>query len=139
MRFYLRLCYCYSSLLYGAYFIIWTLLWNIQNIYQKQPFRGVLREKCSGNMQQFYKRTPMPKCDFNKVALQMALHHECSTVTLLHPWSIALVSLLLTLKKFCILFRCFYCLVWTCKCPLGKRQYQIYKDHFLTLLIVRIL
>ena len=30
---------------------------------QKQPSRGVLR--CSENMQEIYKRTPMPKCDLN--------------------------------------------------------------------------
>ena len=34
--------------------------------------RGVLRKRCSENMQQIYRRTPMPKCDFNKVALQKA-------------------------------------------------------------------
>ena len=31
---------------------------------------GVLRKKCSEIMQQIYRRKPMPKCDFNKVALQ---------------------------------------------------------------------
>ena len=41
--------------------------------FQKQPPRGVLRKRCSENMQQIYRRTPMPKCDFNKVALQVAL------------------------------------------------------------------
>ena len=35
---------------------------------QKQPPRGVPRERCSENMQQIYRRTPIPKCDFNKVA-----------------------------------------------------------------------
>ena len=30
---------------------------------QKQPSRGVLRKKYSENMQQSYRRTPMPKCD----------------------------------------------------------------------------
>ena len=34
---------------------------------QKRPFRGVLEKKCSENMQQIYRRTPMPKCDFNKM------------------------------------------------------------------------
>ena len=38
---------------------------------QKQPLRGVLRKRCSENMQQIYRGTPMPKCDFNKVALQL--------------------------------------------------------------------
>ena len=34
------------------------------------PSTGVLIKKCSENMQQIY-RTPMPKRDFNKVALQL--------------------------------------------------------------------
>ena len=37
---------------------------------QKQPSRGVLKKSCSENMQQIYRKTPVPKCDFNKVALQ---------------------------------------------------------------------
>ena len=38
------------------------------DILQKQPYRGVLRKWRSENMQQIYRRTPMLKCDFNKVA-----------------------------------------------------------------------
>ena len=38
---------------------------------QNQPPRGVLKKRCSENMQQIYRRTPMPKCDFNKVAIQL--------------------------------------------------------------------
>ena len=38
---------------------------------QKQPSRGALKKRCSENMQQIYWRTPMPKCDFNKVALEL--------------------------------------------------------------------
>ena len=41
------------------------------NLKQKQPPRGVPRKKCYENMQQIYRRTPMPKCDFNKVPLQL--------------------------------------------------------------------
>ena len=37
---------------------------------QKQLSRVVLKKMCSENMQQIYRRTPMPKCDFNKVALK---------------------------------------------------------------------
>ena len=33
--------------------------------------RAVLKKRCSENTQQIYRRTPMPKCDFNKVALQL--------------------------------------------------------------------
>ena len=35
---------------------------------QKQPFKGCLKIWCSENMQQIYRRTPMPKCDFDKVS-----------------------------------------------------------------------
>ena len=38
--------------------------------YQKEPSRGVLSKRCSENMQQIYRRTPMPKCDFSKATLQ---------------------------------------------------------------------
>ena len=40
---------------------------------EKQPSRGVLRKKCSENVQQIYWRTPMRKCDFNKVALHFGM------------------------------------------------------------------
>ena len=40
-------------------------------VIQKQPSRSVLRKKCSENIQQFYRRTPMLKCDFNKVTFQL--------------------------------------------------------------------
>ena len=35
------------------------------------PLRGVSRKRCSENMQHIYKRTPVPKCHFSKVALQL--------------------------------------------------------------------
>ena len=44
---------------------------NISDDYQKQPSRGVLRKRCSENMLQIYRRTPMLKYDFNKVAKQL--------------------------------------------------------------------
>ena len=40
--------------------------------FQKQPPRGVLRKRCSENVQQIYRRIPMPKCDFNKVAKELS-------------------------------------------------------------------
>ena len=42
-------------------------------MFQKQPPRFVLRKRCSENTQQIYKRTSMPKCDFNKVALHIEI------------------------------------------------------------------
>ena len=47
----------------------------IETRYIKQPPRGVLKKKCSENMPQIYRRTPMPKSDLNKVALQLYLNH----------------------------------------------------------------
>ena len=39
---------------------------------QKQPPRGVLSNRCSENMQQIYRRLTVSKCDYNKVAKQLA-------------------------------------------------------------------
>ena len=44
---------------------------QIKKLFQKQPARDVPWKRCSVNMQQIYRRTPMPKYDFNKVALQL--------------------------------------------------------------------
>ena len=41
---------------------------------QKQLSRGALRKSCSENIQQIYRRTPMPKYDFNKVATLLKSH-----------------------------------------------------------------
>ena len=53
---------------------------------QKQPSRCVLRKRWFENMQQIYRRTPMLKCDFNKILkqLEIRLRHGCSPVSLLH-------------------------------------------------------
>ena len=42
-------------------------------ILQKQPPRDVLKKRCTGNMLQIYRRTPMPQCDFNKVASHFSM------------------------------------------------------------------
>ena len=47
-----------------------------------QP-RGVLTKRCSENMQQIYARTPMSKCDFNKVALATLSKSYCDMGVLL--------------------------------------------------------
>ena len=47
---------------------------------QKLLSRGVLRKKYSENMQQIYSRTPLPKCDFNKVANNLKLHFSMGAV-----------------------------------------------------------
>ena len=46
--------------------------WHISlNAFKKWPL-GFLRKEYSENMQQVYKRTPMPKCDFNEAAIQLS-------------------------------------------------------------------
>ena len=66
-------------------FFFWFVL--DASLTQKQPSRGVLRKRCSENMQQIYRRKPMLKCDCNKVAtkfIEITLRHGCSPVKLLH-------------------------------------------------------
>ena len=55
---------------------IWWFSWETYLV-RKQLFRGVLKKSCSENMQQIYGGTPMAKCDFNKVALQ--LYWNCTS------------------------------------------------------------
>ena len=64
---------------------------SISNIFrliisvQKQPFRDVLRKRCSGNMQQIYRRTPMPKCDFISRLCSFKFFKGCLPQILLGP------------------------------------------------------
>ena len=77
----MMILYYFSQLLFSL--LSNLLLSKFQKLYsQKQSPRGVPRKRCSENMQQIYRRTPMPKCDFNKVAKQ--LRHGCSPLNLLH-------------------------------------------------------
>ena len=88
--YYIILCFIVWLLFLGYWVICVLWLWCIEiNIsFQKQPCRAVLRKRCSENMQQTCRRTPMPKCDFNKVAckfIEIALWASvlsCQTVFL---------------------------------------------------------
>ena len=82
---------CFSQLQHifkreTKFFYLWFLKLRKSNIsrvnciVQKQPSRGVLRRRCSKNMHQIYRRTPMPKSDFNKVALQLYENHTSTWV-----------------------------------------------------------
>ena len=44
---------------------------NIILKYHKSSFRGVLRKVYFEYMRQIYRRTPMSKCDFNKVVKEL--------------------------------------------------------------------
>ena len=65
--------YIYENFLINSVSLCYCL--NNKSIFQKQPPRGVPRKRCSENIQEIYRRTPMPKCDFNKVALQFYWNH----------------------------------------------------------------
>ena len=47
---------------------------------QKQQSRGFLKKRCSENMKQIYRITPMPECNFSKVALQLYWNHTSAWV-----------------------------------------------------------
>ena len=85
--------YCNQKLVF-SFFLSVCFLFKInhqkQKCYQGQKHLsiGVLRKRCSENVQQIYRRASMSKCDFSKVALQfffeIRLWYGCSPVNLLH-------------------------------------------------------
>ena len=68
------------------YFKYFWVTKNIISESHKQYPRDVLRKRCSEHIRQSYKRTPMPTCNFNKVASQVeiAIWHGCSPINLIH-------------------------------------------------------
>ena len=58
--------------------------YNIKNLKLKQLSRGVLRKRCSEHIQQTCNRTPMSKCDFNKVAKATSLKSHFGMDVLLY-------------------------------------------------------
>ena len=60
---------CFSFEVSKVFRRILQFLWQVKSKgnLQKQPSRGVLKKRFSENMQPIYTRTPMPKCNFNKV------------------------------------------------------------------------
>ena len=77
---------CFSDLLKGLIRNIWIEWVNdvIEKIFsvinRSRSSRGILTKRCSENMQQIYRRIPMPKCDFNKVAKQLYWNHTSAWV-----------------------------------------------------------
>ena len=58
---------------------LWFMIYLLQK-QMKKVGKGVPRKRCSENMQQIYRRTPMPKYDFDKVALQVYWNHTLAQV-----------------------------------------------------------
>ena len=63
---------------------------SLNKNYQEQQSRGVLGRRCSENMLQTYRKTPITKCDFNKITKQ--LQHGCSPVNFLHIFGTSFFS-----------------------------------------------
>ena len=60
---------------------------TLPTVVQKQLSIALVIKRCCKNMQQVYMRTPMSKCDFNKVAKLLYLNHTLawySFINLLH-------------------------------------------------------
>ena len=60
-------------------------LMQLQIIFKKTLIKQSIEaaiQRCSENMQQIYRRTPMPKCDRNFI--EILLRHRCSPVNFLH-------------------------------------------------------
>ena len=74
IKFTLDLIYkCNSGSRYSDQDHVIHLNFQYQSELQKQPFKGVLRKRCSENMQQFYRRTPMPKGDLQSAKCKATL------------------------------------------------------------------
>ena len=60
--------------------MLWTLKREVKCFYQEQQSRGVHIKRFSKNMQQIYRMTSLPTCDFNKVAKQIYWNHTVAWV-----------------------------------------------------------
>ena len=71
---------------YSGSMIVWIILKKFcytkmfKICFQKWRSRRVPKKKCSTNMQQIYRRAPMPKCDFNKVVLLLYWNDTLASV-----------------------------------------------------------
>ena len=66
-------------------------LLGFQNYYNHKMQRCILRKRCFEKMQLINRRTPIPKCDFNKVASNFIIYilqNGCSPVNLLHMFRV---------------------------------------------------
>ena len=55
----------------------------VRTLFKGSSPLGALMKGCSENLQQIYKRTPKPKCDFNKVAQLLLIVANFLTVIFL--------------------------------------------------------
>ena len=120
----------------------------VQIFAQQQPHRGVPRKRYSENMQQFYRRTPTPKCDFLKQQFDMGILLSICCIFSEHlflgtPLSICLCMLkevFETIKRKMSLMknlrRHFFSFIF-CKSHSEKRHYQLMIIRYSCLCSVR--
>ena len=70
-------------MLKSHYLVVFSILFY-EVCLQKQPSSGILTKRCSENIQQIYRRTPMPKCDLQSNFIEITLWYVCCPVNLLH-------------------------------------------------------
>ena len=102
------------------------------DLLQKQPFRGVLIKGCFENMQQTYRRTPVPKCDFNKVALRPLSYNTSGWLLLL------LFTCRLKDKSLAIIQLCFF-LISFFKKLFNSVLFSYFLFYFILFLLLRVL
>ena len=57
----------------------WPVYYKRVSNRQNQPFRGILRKRCSENMQQIYRRTAARRCAIS-IKLQNQLYWNCTSI-----------------------------------------------------------
>ena len=68
---------CFSLFIKGRrYMVQFIVKINFKHYHKflkdiEAAIRGVLRKRCLEHVQQMYRRTQLPSCDFNKVAMQI--------------------------------------------------------------------
>ena len=109
---------------------IWLcILWySIKSCYmQKQLTRGVLRKRCSKNMQQIDRRTPMPECGFKKSCKASLLKPHFAMSVLLKIWGIFSKHFFLRTPLDGCFYICvfLYCYTYTCSTMIATLYMKI--------------
>ena len=71
-------------LIFSCFFLRFLKFGNIVDYSNTVINRGVLKKRCSENMQQIYRRTPWRNVISISNFIEITLQHGCSTVNLLH-------------------------------------------------------
>ena len=121
----------------------WTSCKNLRTKLQKQPSRGVLRKRCSENMQQIYSKhqgrsaisVKLP-CNF----IEITLLHGCSPVNLLHVLRAPFLkntSRRLLLKLYQNPF--FFTMKWNVNKPNRKIVKTVCETAFLSFIVIYVI